>query len=161
MQLPNSFSQLGLNGNFAKGSFLNDISIEGIDENGRATLKSLHGRDSTASIGGGLKWKRKSELSKSIASSGKSRISIKGNNQYEYYYGNNDPFNASQQVNIQDIMQDANHHYYNNSNDGQKPQFEELKSGVSKQNAGVVMSRPSLKLGATSEQRMSRISQII
>lgn len=104
------------NANFAKGSFLNDISIEGVDENGRATLKSMQGRDSTASIGGGLKWKRKSELSKSIASSGKSRISIKGNNQYEYHYGNNDPFNISQQVNIQNILQDANQFYHEDKN---------------------------------------------
>jgi hypothetical protein len=68
---------------YGKGSFLNDISIEGIDDQGRVTLKSLTGRDSTASMengGSGLKWKRKSELSRPIESTGKSRISIKGNN---------------------------------------------------------------------------------
>lgn len=64
-----------------KGSFLNDISIEGIDEEGRMSLKSLSGRDSNSSMGG-LKWKRKSELSSSILD--KSRISIKGENQYEF-----------------------------------------------------------------------------
>lgn len=80
-----------------KGSFLNDISIEGIDDEGRCTLKSLSGRDSSASIGSGnnhLKWKRKSELSNSILSmSNKSRISIKGANQYEYILKQDDPFN--------------------------------------------------------------------
>jgi len=60
---------------------LNDISIEGVDAQGRVTLKSLmsSGRESSSSSnGGGLKWKRKSELSKPL--SDKSRISIKGNN---------------------------------------------------------------------------------
>jgi len=60
---------------------LNDISIEGIDEEGRATLKSLAGRDSSSSGSGALlKWKRKSELSKGGISDSKSRISIKGAN---------------------------------------------------------------------------------
>lgn len=70
-----------------KGSFMNDISIEAIDDQGRVSLKSL--RDSNTN--NGLKWKRKSELSKDY--SNKSRISIKGNNQYEYIAGSEDPFN--------------------------------------------------------------------
>lgn len=76
---------------------MNDLSIEGIDEEGRATLKSinLNGRESvesSRSSGGGLKWKRKSELSKPI-SDDKYRISIKGPNIYEYKNKPDSPFN--------------------------------------------------------------------
>jgi hypothetical protein len=39
-----------------KGSFMNDISIEGVDEMGRVSLKSI--RDSNTN----LKWKKKSDL---------------------------------------------------------------------------------------------------
>ena len=63
-----------------KGSFLNDISIEGVDEDGRVSLRSLSGKDSSSGL---LKWKRKSELSKEIPAD-KSRISIKGQNNYEF-----------------------------------------------------------------------------
>jgi len=72
-----------------EGNYLNDLCIEGVDSEGRMTLRSL--RDSNAS--NGLKWKRKSELSQSFASSGKSRISIKGANQYEFNLRADDPFN--------------------------------------------------------------------
>lgn len=68
-----------------------------MDAEGRVSLRSMN-RDSNSNgsngiYGGGgqLKWKRKSELSKSIASD-KSRISIKGNNQYEYTFKQDDPF---------------------------------------------------------------------
>ncbi len=72
---------------------MNDISIEGIDNEGRATLKSVlsigdrdsNVRDSDESLNRGsfLKWKKKSELTKPIPEE-KNRISIKGANQYEY-----------------------------------------------------------------------------
>ena len=61
---------------------LNELSIEGVDDEGRITLKSMlggmGGRNSEGINGSGLKFKRKSELTKSL--SNKSRISIKGMN---------------------------------------------------------------------------------
>lgn len=79
---------------------MNELSIEGIDDEGRVTLKSMLGaigdRNSDGVNGSGLKFKRKSELTKPL--SNKSRISIKGANQYEFTYNNNDddePFNQS------------------------------------------------------------------
>lgn len=64
-----------------RSSLLNELSIEGIDDEGRITLKQMMGaigRSSDAVNGSGLKFKRKSELTKSL--SNKSRISIKGFN---------------------------------------------------------------------------------
>lgn len=62
-----------------------------MDKEGRITLKSIDDTNNE----GGLKWKRKSELSKQFSISNKSRISIKGNNQYEYLINEEDPFNIS------------------------------------------------------------------
>jgi hypothetical protein len=60
------------------------------------------GLDGRVSIGGGIKWKKKSELSDecrmSIAS--KSRISIKGTSQYEYILKEDDPFKVKPSANI-------------------------------------------------------------
>lgn len=58
---------------------MNELSIEGIDDEGKITLKQMMGaRNSDGLTGSGLKFKRKSELTKSL--SNKSRISIKGAN---------------------------------------------------------------------------------
>lgn len=84
-------------------SFINDISIEGVDEEGKVTLRSglsgsSSGRDSDTFLSGSssqLKWKKKSELSKPISEE-KNRISIKGANQYEYKIkGQDGPFSNS------------------------------------------------------------------
>lgn len=73
-------------------NLLNNLTIESVDSEGKNTLINIFGNDYDANgrSSGGTKFKRKSELKHSIAS--KSRISIKGENQYSYILNEEDPF---------------------------------------------------------------------
>ena len=75
-------------------NFLDEISIEGVDEEGRNTFKSIFSGDDRQSNAGGLKFIRKSELKESLLN--KNRISIKGANQYEFILQDDDIFNFSE-----------------------------------------------------------------
>ncbi len=122
------------------GSFLNDITIEGVDDQGRVSMRSIRDSNMSASSasgimtngGGQLKWKKKSELSKPLDTS-KSRISIKGDNQYELVLQQDDPFKNGRKSSL-------------------------MMMGAS---AGQGQNRQSWKLGMNSEQRISRISSLI